>query len=263
MRAVFAVPLLLAFAIALVPLASAQEEPTVDLDLTLSPLESEYHAGSAGALVFKVTNNGTANATGIVVTLEMPDGVTFLDGHMCTTTDGTSATCDGEPLPPDSFFSYTFNVRFEEEGDFTIDGSASATQPDANEADNVDAITVTVGEPNPNPPVEGVSCAPTATGVLVSWGVNDFVHSYNVYRADVGGEPQLLASGIVGQSHLDTTAEANATYEYYVTATRENGESPLGDPCTVTAIPEFPTLLVGALACVGAVAAYVALRRRG
>ena len=42
------------------------------------------------------------------------------------------------------------------------------------------------------------------------------------------------------------TAERNATYEYYVTANRENGESPLSDPCTVTAIPEFPTLFVGA-----------------
>lgn len=262
MRALFAVSLLLAFAIALVPVASAQAEPTVDLDLTITPLDSEFHAGSSGALMFKVTNNGTANATGIVVRLEMPDGATFLDGHRCTTTDGTSATCDGEPLPPNSFFSYTFNVRFEEEGNFTIHGNATATQPDANEADNVDAVTVTVGEPNPNPPVQGVSCTPTERGILVSWGINDFVQSYNVYRADVGGEPELIAADLVAQSHLDETAERNATYEYYVTANRENGESPLSDPCTVTAIPEFPTLFVGALACVGAVVAYAALRRR-
>lgn len=263
MRALLAAPVLLALSIALVPLASSQGEETVDLDLTLSVLDAEVRAGSAASFSFNVTNDGEATATGIVVTLEMPENATFLDGHNCATEDGVTATCLGEDLPPNSSFGYTFHVRFDEEGTFAIDGSVVANQTDADETDNVDTLRVDVGPPAPNPPVEGVSCTPTASGVLVSWGVNDFVQSYNVYRADDGGEPSLLASGIVAQSYLDTTAEANATYQYYVTAMRENGESPLSDPCTVTAIPEFPTLLVGALACVGAVVAYVTLRRHG
>lgn len=252
---------LVCLALALPP-AAAQETGSVDLRLRIDFLDAEAHAGDVGSFGFNVTNEGGATATGVTIALVMPDGMTFESGHRCATTDGRTATCSGEDLPPASTLGYSFDVRFDEEGEGTITGTVASDQPDSDGSDNAAEKTVTVAEARPNPPVEGVACLATEDGILVSWGVNDFVIEYRVYRSRDGGEPTFLASG-VQQSHLDATAEADATYAYFVTAVRSHGETGLGEGCSATAIPEFPSVAAAAAAGAVAAAAFVALRRRG
>ncbi|HEX2021135.1 MAG TPA: hypothetical protein VHH36_00355 [Candidatus Thermoplasmatota archaeon] len=242
------------------PVASAQEE-TVDLRLRLDQQE-DAHAGDTVGMGFNVTNLGEGTATGVVVTIHVPEGATFVDGHQCTTTDGQTATCVGEDLPPNSFIGYSFSVRFDQEGTFNVTADVSSDQTDANPGDNHAEISVVVGEARENPPVNDVSCDARSDGVLVSWGVHDFVIEYRVYRAEGAGEATLLHAGVENE-FLDTTAEAGRVYTYHVTAVRSNGESEPGAPCISTAIPEFPAWGFAAAAGVVGLGAYVALRRRG
>ena len=263
MRAITLVGLasLVALALAL-PAAQAQTEGTVDLRLRLDVTEAPpLHAEDLITMGFNVTNTGDVTATGVIVTLVMPEGATFLEGHRCSTEDGRVATCSGEDLGPGDFIGYSFSVRFHEAGEHTIRGEAHADQVDSDLADNVDEITVQVEESRPNPAPEGLQCTASASGVTVSWGINDFVQEYRVYRA-VGeeGEAVLVWSG-VEQSYHDADVEAGTVYRYEVSAMREHGESERAT-CVVTAVPEFPGLFVAAAVGVAALGAFALLRRK-
>ena len=250
--------LLLALAL---PGAQAQDADTVDLRLRLDLHETEVHAGDLISMGFNVTNAGPATATGVTVTLVMPEGATFEDGHRCSSNDGRVAVCSGEDLSMGSFIGYSFHVRFHEAGEKTIMGTVHADQPDSDLADNEDEITVDVQEARPNPAPQGLQCQADASGITVSWGVNDFVQEYRVYRA-VGeeGEAVLVWRG-VEQSYRDADVEPGTVYRYEVSAMREHGESERAT-CVVTAVPEFPGMLAAAAVGVAALGAFVVLRRR-
>ena len=250
--------LLLVSALAALPTATAQE-PEVDLVLRLRA-HGPALAGENASFGFNVTNNGTGLATGIVVTLEMPEGATFVEGHRCTTTDGETATCSGEDLGPNASIGYSFTVRFDAAGEHTLHGEVVSNGTETDPSDNEADLVVLVGPARHETPLTGLVCVATEGGISLAWDSRALALHYNIYR-DGGNGSALLATSTTA-SFLDASAAANATFTYHVTGVFATGETPKGEGCTATAIPEFPTLVVGALALVGSVVAYAAWRRR-
>ncbi|HEX2021545.1 MAG TPA: hypothetical protein VHH36_02465, partial [Candidatus Thermoplasmatota archaeon] len=113
------------------------------------------------------------------------------------------------------------------------------------------------------PVVTGLSAEAAGGGnqVTISWNAVAGADSYVVYRAVGQGDFEWLAS-VEGTMHVDNTTVAGVTYEYLVTSVSGDVESEGCAGASVTAIPEFPTLAVGALALVGGVAALTVFRRR-
>ena len=121
-------------------------------------------------------------------------------------------------------------------------------------------------------PCEGeapeIPCPPNVTAtansdgsILIDWDAVADVDGYIVYRAVGEGEFEMIAT-TNGTEHLDTDTEVGTTYSYYVTAFKGDFESEDCPVVMATAIPFFPTMLVGALALVGSVGAYAWFRRR-
>lgn len=250
--------------LALAPGGAAQtsDAGAVDLDLTLGMHDPEAHAGDPVSFGFNVTNSGPSNATGIIVTLRLPDHAEFLSGHRCgDANEDNVVTCSGEDLRPGASIGYSFRVRFHEAGEATIRGEVTSDQPDLDPTDNEDALVVDVQESRPNPAPAGLTCTASADGNRISWGINNFVQEYRVYRAVGDGEATLVHSG-TGQSFLDTDVTPGETYRYEVAALRQHGESERA-VCELTAIPEFPSIAVAAAAGAAALVGFVALRRRG
>lgn len=245
------------------PSAAAQDvEPgAVDLDLTLGMSSRDAHVGDLVHFGFNVTNAGPSGATGVTVTLALPDDTEFVHGHRCgEASEDNVVTCSGEDLPPGASIGYAFSLRFREAGNATIRGAVESDQVDVDPTDNEDELTVQVKPSRPNPAPAGLSCVASAEGNRISWGVNDFVQEYRVYRATGDGEAVLVWSG-VEQSFLDTDVEVGTTYRYEVAAQREQGESERA-VCELTAIPEFPSIAIAAAAGIVALVGFVALRRR-
>lgn len=99
--------------------------------------------------------------------------------------------------------------------------------------------------------------------VTLGWAPTPEADAYVVYRALELGE--FEAVGDVGGDvtmFVDTGTVAGTTYEYYVTAVIDGVESEACAMVKVTAVPFFPSAIVGALVLVGAVGAYAALRRK-
>lgn len=97
--------------------------------------------------------------------------------------------------------------------------------------------------------------------VTLEWEDVDEAEGYNVYRA-AGDGPFVFLDDTTDTTYTDSTTANGVTYHYRVTSTNGDFESEDCDDVTVTAVPFFPGLAVGALALVGSVGAYAALRRR-
>lgn len=111
-------------------------------------------------------------------------------------------------------------------------------------------------------------------GILVEWDEWTFARAYEVYRAEGNGEPEQVAvtSGdnpMDGQvdphqtSYFDEDVEPGTTYTYHVQALAPPPDT--SDVCgevSATAIPVFPTPLVGMAAAAAGAGMYVVLRRR-
>lgn len=99
--------------------------------------------------------------------------------------------------------------------------------------------------------------------ITLTWSAAAGAETYMVYRA-LPGEDFELAGSVDGDTltYRDEDVEAGVTYEYYVTAVIGGIESENCEVVEASAIPFFPTLLVGVVAVAGSVGAYVLLRRR-
>lgn len=98
--------------------------------------------------------------------------------------------------------------------------------------------------------------------VTLDWSAVADADAYVVYRA-VDGEDFEQVGETAGDVTMftDTTVEAGVTYEYYVTVVVDGIESENCAVVEASAIPFFPSLLVGALAVFGSVGAYFWIRR--
>lgn len=118
-------------------------------------------------------------------------------------------------------------------------------------------------------PPDDVACRSDAQGNHLTWSPAENATSYIVYRVDMDEEDVLNAT-LVALGETTETAFTDAdvvqgeTYRYAVTSVGVDAEeSPPGELCEVTAVPEFPSMGVAALAGAAALAGFVALRRRG
>lgn len=108
--------------------------------------------------------------------------------------------------------------------------------------------------------VEAKSDDGDATITLTWTGVAN-ASAYVVYRA-VDGEDFDQVGDTDATTFVDADVEVGVTYEYYVTAVIGNNESVACEIVEASAIPFFPTLVVGAVAVAGSVGAYAWLRRK-
>lgn len=98
---------------------------------------------------------------------------------------------------------------------------------------------------------------------FLEWEAVVGASGYNVYRAVDGGDFEYQVTIDTYTSYVDDHGiEVGVTYEYYVTAVVNGVESENCEIVEVTAIPFFPTLVIGAVAIAGSVGAYVMLRRK-
>ncbi len=126
-----------------------------------------------------------------------------------------------------------------ETGTITDTAKVGADQVDPHPADN--QVTVLVATTLDVPINVFSSLMQTSKGpyqVLVTWGYPNSAQngiSFNVYRVDASGS-EIKISGPTGTSahdFIDTSAEANKTYVYRVTAFVGNGEGARSDPTTI------------------------------
>ena len=109
---------------------------------------------------------------------------------------------------------------------------------------------------------EDLVAIPQADGsVLLTWGEVDAAVEYGVYRGVGEGEMVFLDS-TTDTEYLDTTTAVGQTYSYTVTAFDGVLESKGCAKVTTTAIPFFPSALLGAVAVVGSVGAFAWMRRK-
>lgn len=120
--------------------------------------------------------------------------------------------------------------------------------------------------PPVNPPcppnVQAIASGDGETlSITLTWDAVADADAYAIYRATGGADFELLHM-TDETGHVDLEVEGGLTYEYYVTAVIDGFESEQCELVEATTIPFFPTIVVGALAVLGGVGAFVALRRR-
>ncbi|HVM44391.1 MAG TPA: hypothetical protein VM582_00545 [Candidatus Thermoplasmatota archaeon] len=100
--------------------------------------------------------------------------------------------------------------------------------------------------------------------VTLSWAALDAVDGYVILRAEGDGEVAPLDFIETGATaYTDTTSVAGETYVYVVVPVLNGVPARFCESVGVTAVPFFGAPLLGALALVGVVGAYAAMRRRG
>lgn len=115
--------------------------------------------------------------------------------------------------------------------------------------------------PAPTCPANVVATALDAGAIRLTWSGVAGAEAYLVYR-DVPDAPMTLVGTVEGTTFVDEDTEVGETYSYMVKAVVDGNPS---GGCTVvsaTAIPFFTNVWVGALATLGALGAFVMLRRR-
>lgn len=244
--------------LALTPLASAQA--TQNADLAIAKTDSPDPATVGGLVTFtiNVTNLGPrSQATGVTVTDALPAGYEFVSASAGCSHAGGTVTCALGNVAKDTTTTVTITVRATTAGHYNNTATVSGNNADPNGANNAATTSSRVR----TAPPQDLVCVAQQGRVRLTWEDVPQATSYNVYRATGSGAFILLAS-TTQERYDDTTAANGQTYRYRVTAVSAGGESAPSNECTAMAIPLFPSLAVGALATVGAVAAFRVMRRR-
>ena len=115
----------------------------------------------------------------------------------------------------------------------------------------------------PCPPILGVEAgvADSKPFIELTWGGVANATHYVVYRAVGGGDFEMLNT-TMETSYTDWDVEVGVTYEYYVTSVIGGIESENCEIVEATAVPFFGAPILGAIALLGGVGAFVAFRRR-
>jgi hypothetical protein len=119
------------------------------------------------------------------------------------------------------------------------------------EVDFAGPSVVLTWDPSPSEGVRTVPVGPDLTSAGPSIPVNDVVR-YNIWRSELGGEPELIdevpvAVGSYSYTYVDETVESGITYDYSVTAVdgggneseaADSGPIAVGPPPVVSITPE-------------------------
>ena len=124
--------------------------PPTHADLYLDPSGTSHVSATAGEsthLWAFLTTAGPADATNVVVTIQLPAGVTFDpsgSGANCTAVGQTISCTYGTLHYGETNFPVNYYVTAAQPGTYTITGSTSADQPDPNSANNTQTIYLQV-----------------------------------------------------------------------------------------------------------------------
>lgn len=112
-------------------------------------------------------------------------------------------------------------------------------------------------------PAMNLTAVANADGsISLNWtDVGSAADEYNIYRGADGGSLVFLAS-TSNTTYTDETTTVGVTYAYAITIMKDGRESEICARAQATAIPFFGAPLLTALALLGSVGAFVALRRR-
>lgn len=243
----------------LAPAALAQAaNQTTDLSITKTDSPDPAAVGGQVTFTIGVTNLGPrSQATGVTVTDVLPSGYSFVSASVGCSHAGGTVTCNLGNVAKDATSTVQIVVQANTAGHYNNTATVSGSQVDPNTANNAATTSARVRTAAP----QDLNCVAQEGRVRLTWEDVPQATSYNVYRAAGSGGFILLASTTM-ERYDDTTAANGQVYRYRVTAVSAGGESAPSEECTATAIPLFPSLLVGAFAAVGAVGAFRLMRRR-
>ena len=127
------------------------ENDPIPADLSISKSIAEpapYAAGHVITFNIVVTNAGPADATNVVVTDVLPDGVTFLSATPPDACSGApTVVCSLGTLGDGASATITIRARLDAGGDFTNSASVSSPTADEDANDNSDGVAFAVSGP--------------------------------------------------------------------------------------------------------------------
>lgn len=125
-------------------------EPSTDLGFELRASSLDAVAGEETVLVATVRDDGPSSSTGSTATLELPTGLTFAGSADCGHDAGT-VTCDLGALDPAEAAAAQVTVLVDgglAAGiELTVDGGVVADEPDPDDTDDTDSLTLVVATP--------------------------------------------------------------------------------------------------------------------
>ena len=274
--------------IALVALAAVSAMPNAVAD---HPLD-EGCAVTPGGWGAKPAGNNPASALAAHFDELFPDGLT-IGGETYDSASEVRAALNGKPADPllEHAIALALNLAFGAAGhlDGSLEGveveggdfdgwSAEEVLDEADEAlqdpdrstskysELIDALSGLNEERfgcNEAPPCpENVMAAAQGDGsIVITWDEVEDADEYRVYRSTNETGPFILLDSTENETFTDDTTAVGQTYYYMVTAVVGEVESEECEVVSATAIPLFGPI-AGAVALVGSVAAFAALRRR-
>ncbi|WP_433674920.1 hypothetical protein [Microbacterium gorillae] len=192
-------------------------------------VSQSFTAGTEGAYRFTVTNLGPSDAMGVVVTDELPAGLTFVSSDGSCDADGQVVTCALGTLASGAVavIEITVQASASLSGDVVNTAVVGSDTPDSDPSNNTSTVTGTVGE------VADLSIVKTATEAMIGESVT--------YTLQVTNAGPSVARGVI----VTDAVPASLTG---VTAAGEGWTCVVGDGGVVTC--QLPELAVGATATV-------------
>jgi len=197
---------------------TAPTSGTVDLSVTKSLMAGTNPAlglGTNATYVVTVTNNGTADATGVVVSDVLPVGAQFISGTtsvsgVSVTSSNGVATATLPTLAAGSSATLTLTLSTSAVGALTDSVYVEGNQPDASQADNVaTAATLVNGLAAPAVDLSVTKTASATTGT---------VGADLTYTITVANSSANVATGVVAEDVLPPSST-------FVSATTSTGGS--------------------------------------
>ncbi len=124
---------------------------SADLSTTVTAAPNPVSQGSNTTLTVSVKNGGPSQATGVVLTNNLPSGLTFVsDSASQGSCSGTGTlTCNLDSLAAGSMATVTIVGTPTSVGAFSDSASVTANESDPNPTNNTGAATITVLQPPP------------------------------------------------------------------------------------------------------------------
>ncbi|MFK4788886.1 hypothetical protein [Microbacterium sp. ZW T5_56] len=192
-------------------------------------VSQSFTAGTAGAYLFTVTNLGPSDAVGVVVTDELPEGLTFVSSDGSCEADGQLVTCALGTLASGAVVVVELQVQASDDlsGDVANTATVTSDTPDSDPSNNTSTVTGTVAE------VADLSIVKTATEAKIGERIT--------YTLQVTNAGSSIARGVI----VSDAVPASLTG---VSAAGDGWTCVVGDGDVVTC--QLPELAVGATATV-------------
>ena len=210
-------------------------EPKADLKIEKKVDNSTPYVGSDVIFTMIVTNDGPSDATGIVITDELPNGYTVGTINNGGTQSGSTITWNVANLAAGASTSVTFTAKVLITGSYANVGKVTGNQYDPDLTNNQDTETPVPSCPAIAAPTASVTAQPTcalATGTITVTAPTGAGYTYSV-------------DGTTYQS--GTTFSGLTASNYNVTVKNSDGCTSAATTLTVNAQPAIPIVSINAV----------------